>query len=72
MGKRKHEDIQTNVKSATKKSTFFQNAKKQNKREICETVFKTQNLLKKHFSTVHDNEDKQFTCNICAKFFKLK
>ena len=47
------------------------NVKEKNfKCEICHKVFKTKNILKKHFSNVHDNKGK--ICNICTKKIKLK
>ena len=43
----------------------------QHKCEICENVFKTQNKLKQHFSSVHDTSKvKVFVCNICTKTFQ--
>ena len=44
---------------------IHQNVDKLHKCEICEKVFKTQNMLKKHFSTVHD--DKGFSQLILKK-----
>ena len=49
-------------------ATFHQNDN--NKCEICEKVFKSQNIFKKHFRTVHGNKGKIITCNICTKTFQ--
>ena len=43
---------------------------KQHKCEICERVFKTQNVCKKHFDIMHRNKDKKIMCNICTKTFQ--
>ena len=47
-------------------------ANMQHKCEICEKVFKAQNKLKNHFSTVHDDRGKKITCNICTKTFHIQ
>ena len=35
-------------------------------------ILKTQKIMKKHLSTVHENKGKTFTCNICANTFQTK
>ena len=42
-------------------------ANKENKCEICEQMFTSIKLLKKHFYYVHDQISKGFNCNICSK-----
>ena len=44
---------------------------KKHKCEICEKVFKTQNIFENHFSNLHANEvTKIINCNICTKTFQ--
>ena len=52
-------------------ANVHKNAKKQLLCKICEKVFKTQYMLKKHLSRIHDNTVTagSITCNICTKTF---
>ena len=40
--------------------------------DICENVFNSKQKLKKHMTTVHENHEKVFNCNICTKKFRTK
>ena len=63
-------------------ATVHPNTNKQHICEICKKVFKAENLLKVHFSAVHDSKNKRpfvqnvsckddiITCNICTEKFK--
>ena len=53
-------------------ATLHPNAKKQQKCEICEKVFKTKNKFLNHLRIVHDNKDEVFTCNICTKTYQTQ
>ena len=49
------------------------NMKEKNfKCEVCDMIFKTKYLFKKHFSTTHDNTNIEISCNICTKTFQTK
>ena len=49
-----------------REATTDENVVKQHVCEICEKRFKTKPKLKQHISSVHDNNGKNFQCNICT------
>ena len=62
------------MEGTTSNNTKLLAVKNEYECEICETVFKNKNGLKKHFITIHGNTSignvgKAFNCNICPKSY---